>query len=127
MRAFAGLTPELGVTTSHGSFVEAIHDADGFSVFVMLNGSGAVVCVEEPPRCTAKPKPFGGASVATGAPACVMKTPGDRKKDPTLDTRIDRCVWYWPVFGGTENVIVAGKVVPVAPDRIVTSSFGDVV
>jgi len=42
-----------------------------------------------------------------------------------LDADTHRATGPWVVFGGAENVTVAGKVFPVPPDRIVTPSPGN--
>jgi hypothetical protein len=125
MNAVEGLMPDDGDTTSQGSDVVAVQEAVGFSVFVTRRGSGGVTYgAPEPRRWRANSGGRDGASVATGGPFCAISTRGDVTNVPILVTCTPLVACCCVVFGGTAKVTVAGNVVPLAPETIVTPSTG---
>ena len=64
--------------------------------------------------------PPSGASVATGGPFCQILTTGENTVCPTIDTCAMRRTAPEVVLGGTEKVTVAGYVLPLPPETIVT-------
>jgi hypothetical protein len=63
-----------------------------------------------------------GASVATGDPFWRIPTPGAKENVAKLETETNRFTGCCVVFGPTEKVTVAGKVLPLAPETMVTPS-----